>query len=390
MLRPTIRSRIDKDQGKMTIPVIELSRQRYHKGYVVALKFDYNRELINKVKEIPGCSWSRTMKSWYLPDEPQIIKQLLDHFKGIAWIDYSALKTSKPEQIPQKKPVLLPEISAHDLILIDSFKKWMEHKRYSPSTIKTYTGCLQIFIRFLKPKDIADAGNEDVIRFTNDYVLANKLSASYQNQAVNAIKLVFREIIKSRIAIDEIERPRRAHPLPNVLSKEEVKAILQAPANIKHKAMLSLIYACGLRRSELLNLKLTDVDSKRGLLIIRQAKGKKDRVAPLPEKIIVLLREYYIAFKPVTWLFDGQTKGEKYTATSLQEVLKAATKKAGINKRVSLHWLRHSYATHLLESGVDLRYIQEILGHKSSRTTEIYTHVSNKNLQKIKSPFEEL
>jgi integrase/recombinase XerD len=174
------------------------------------------------------------------------------------------------------------------------------------------------------------------------------------------------------------------------LSKEEVKAILLAAVNIKHKAMLSLIYACGLRRNELLNLKLTDVDSKRGLVIIRQAKGKKDRVAPLSDKMVKLLREYYLANKPVKWLFEGQKKSEQYTATSLQEVLKAALIKAAIKKPASLHWLRHSYATHLLESGVDLRYIQEILGHKSSRTTEIYTHVSNKNLQKIKSPFDEL
>jgi integrase/recombinase XerD len=154
--------------------------------------------------------------------------------------------------------------------------------------------------------------------------------------------------------------------------------------------MLSLIYACGLRRSELLNLKLTDVDSKRGLLIIRQAKGKKDRVAPLPERIIVLLREYYIAYKPATWLFEGQVKGKQYSEQSLQSVLKQALLKAGIRKPVSLHWLRHSYATHLLEGGTDLRYIQELLGHKSSKTTEIYTHVTDKSLQKIKSPFDDL
>jgi len=140
---------------------------------------------------------------------------------------------------------------------------------------------------------------------------------------------------------------------------------------------LSLIYACGLRRSELLNLKPADVDSKRGLLIIRQAKGKKDRVAPLLERMVVILREYYITCRPENWLFEGQLKGERYTETSLQEVFKSALRKTGIRKPASLHWLRHSFATHLLENGTDLRYIQEILGHKISKTTEIYTLVTN-------------
>jgi integrase/recombinase XerD len=196
--------------------------------------------------------------------------------------------------------------------------------------------------------------------------------------------------MKSEIETNKIERPWREHKLPNVLSKEEIKAILQAPTNLKHRAMLSLIYACGLRRSELLNLKPADIDSKRGLLLIRNAKGRKDRVTPLPEKIILMLREYYIAFKPKIWLFEGQEKKELYSEASLAKVLKIGCKKANIHKPVTLHWLRHSYATHLLESGTDLRYIQELLGRRSSKTTEIYTHVSTKCLQNIKSPFDDL
>ncbi|HSO88351.1 MAG TPA: tyrosine-type recombinase/integrase, partial [Draconibacterium sp.] len=223
-----------------------------------------------------------------------------------------------------------------------------------------------------------------------EYILPNKLSIAYQNQMVNAIRLFFRQQMKTEIEIAQIERPRGEHRLPNVLSKEEIKAILQAPTNLKHRAMLSLIYACGLRRSELLNLKPTDVDSKRGLLIIRNAKGRKDRVAPLPEMMIKMLRQYYLKFKPKHWLFEGWNVGEKYSAQSLQKVLKNALPLAKVKKPVTLHWLRHSYATHLLESGTDLRYIQEILGHKNSKTTEIYTHVSNKELQKIKSPIENL
>jgi integrase/recombinase XerD len=207
---------------------------------------------------------------------------------------------------------------------------------------------------------------------------------------VNAIKLFFRSVRNTKIDFEKIHRPKREKLLPNVLSKEEVKAILNALGNVKHKAMLSLIYSCGLRRSELLNLKPADVDSKRGILIIRQAKGRKDRIAPLSAKIIEMLRDYYKAYKPKVWLFEGQYEGEQYSEKSLHSVLKQALVKTGINKPVTLHWLRHSYATHLLESGTDLRYIQEILGHKSSKTTEIYTHVSTQSLQKIKSPFDDL
>ena len=157
--------------------------------------------------------------------------------------------------------------------------------------------------------------------------------------------------------------------------KEDVKKILEAHSNFKHRVMLSLIYACGLRRSELLNLKANDIDSDRGLLFIKQSKGKKDRMVPLSIKTIQLLREYYKIYKPEVWFFEGQKKGEQYSAESLQSVLKQALVKSKITKPATLHWLRHSYATHLLEAGTDLRYIQELLGHKSSRTTEIYTHL---------------
>lgn len=174
------------------------------------------------------------------------------------------------------------------------------------------------------------------------------------------------------------------------MSKEEVKAILQAHQNVKHLAMLDLIYACGLRRGELLNLKLVDINSNRGLLRINQGKGNKDRVVPISEKILELLREYYLYEKPKVYLFEGEKLGEKYSEGSIQKVLKKALEKAKIKKPVTLHWLRHSYATHLLENGTDLRFIQELLGHNSSKTTEIYTHVSQKSLQKIKSPFDDL
>ena len=271
-----------------------------------------------------------------------------------------------------------------------AFKSYMHYRRYSPYTIKTYTEALEIFFRFFQNRALESLTIEDIIDFNNDYILKKNLSASYQNQVINAIKLFYRNRFNRAMEVDFIQRPRRKKRLPNVLSKKEIKAILEAPTNLKHRAMISLIYACGLRRSELLNLTLKDILSDRNLLFIRQSKGKKDRVVPISMKLIAMLRDYYKAFKPKTWLFEGQLAGEKYSERSIQLVLNQSVSKAKINKQVSLHWLRHSYATHLLESGTDLRYIQELLGHSSSKTTEIYTHVSTRNLQQIRSPFDDL
>ena len=270
------------------------------------------------------------------------------------------------------------------------FKNYLISQRYSPNTIKTYSDALGVFFQFHSNKAPEQLEIEDIIHFNTGYILRKNLSASYQNQVINAIKLFYRNRFNRVMDLNNIQRPRREKRLPNVLSKQEVKAILEAPTNLKHRAMLSLIYACGLRRSELLNLTLKDVLSDRNLLFIRQSKGKKDRVVPISDKIIEMLRTYYKAHKPKTWLFEGQYAGYQYSERSLQLVLKQALQKAGNQKPVSLHWLRHSYATHLLESGTDLRYIQELLGHSSSKTTEIYTHVTTKSLQQIRSPFDDL
>ena len=249
---------------------------------------------------------------------------------------------------------------------------------------------LKSFLVFYRTKAITAIDNDDVIVYNNEYILKNNLSASYQNQITNAIKLYFKTMRETKIDLDKIHRPKRSKTLPNVLSKEEVKAILEAHSNIKHKMMLSLMYSCGLRCGELLALQPVHIDSKRNIVLLKNAKGKKDRIVPLSPKILEMLRDYFKTCKPKTWLFEGQNEGEPYSAKSLQSVLKQSLEKTNIKKPVTLHWLRHSYATHLLESGTDLRYIQELLGHNSSKTTEIYTHVSTKSIQQIKSPFDDL
>lgn len=266
----------------------------------------------------------------------------------------------------------------------------MRTLRFSESTISAYLETLVIFLRWTNGKNPEELKPDDVTSFNNEYILRRNLSASYQNQFVNSLKKFFGEILKVGLNPSELVRPSRSHPLPNVLSKEEVQQIISVTRNLKHRTMLTLIYYCGLRRGELLNLKPVHIESKRMILIVRGGKGKKDRIVPIAENLLLLLRKYYVAFKPKEFLFEGQFPGEAYSEKSIAMVLKKSVELAGIKKPVTCHWLRHSYATHLLEAGTDLRYIQELLGHRSSKTTEIYTHVSTKSLGKIVSPAESL
>ncbi|HRZ42553.1 MAG TPA: site-specific integrase [Bacteroidales bacterium] len=381
------------------LPWITLRRGTEHHRDVITMHFWYQRELVEHLKSLAIARYNTDNKYWYTDAKGFDYKAFAEAMKPVAMVNYRELlplpkplqrrlsepDAGKPPARTKRKP-----LSADNLSHVKQFRIWMEHKRYSASTVKTYTDAIAGFLAFLQPKPAGDAVNADMVRYVHEYIIGNGYSFAMQNQAVNAMKLFYREIIRARIEIEKLERPRSEHKLPNVLSKEEVKAILDALSNPKHKAMLSLIYACGLRRSELLNLKPADVDSKRGLLIIRQGKGRKDRVAPLPERLVDMLREYYKGYRPKVWLFEGQKPGMQYSPTSLQEVLKTGLEKSGVKRNATLHWLRHSYATHLLENGTDLRYIQELLGHKSSKTTEIYTHVTDNSLKKIRSPFDDL
>lgn len=359
----------------------------------IAIYFEKNDDTINKLRNgFPSLKWSQTNKVWHIKSEKSSLGNLFRIFKGNYWIDYSELNPYIVQEYKNEHKAEQNKYNLTDSTLnaIQKFQNNLKAKRYGNSTIKTYTEALRVFLKFHENKSATEITNLDVIKFNNEYILKNKLSESYQNQTINALKLFLKIIHNQKIVIELIERPRREKRLPNVLSKEEVKLILNSLVNIKHQTMLSLIYSCGLRSGELLSIKPNQIDSKRNILLVHQSKGKKDRIVPLSNKTIEMLRRYYLMYRPTTYLFEGQNKGEKYDERSLQKVIKKAVFLAKINKPVTLHWLRHSYATHLLEAGTDLRYIQEILGHSSSRTTEIYTHVSTKNLQQIKSPFDDL
>jgi site-specific recombinase XerD len=214
-------------------------------------------------------------------------------------------------------------------------------------------------------------------------------SASSQNQLISSIKFFYEQVLNQPTTIYELPRAQKPEQLPPVFDEAEVMAILNATENIKHKTMVALAYSGGLRVSEIVNLKITDIDSKRMVIYLRQAKGKKDRQVMLATKLLALLRLYYKEYKPQLWLFEGRNHQE-YSSRSIHKMFDKAKAKAGIIKKGSIHALRHSFATHLLEGGTDLLSIKELLGHNSLRTTSIYTHISTRHLSKIRSPLDKL
>lgn len=372
--------------------IIKLSKETKTSGEILVVQLERDMELLEILKRnFAGIKWNPKSLRWELPYDPKLKSLFFTAFKGKAWLDYSQLLEEKDgKEVPKNPEPKLDPLSAHHQEKINAFTIFLQNQRYSPSTIKTYTDTLSVFFRFHGTKETHELQNTDLTEFMHKYIIKLGYSYSYQNQFINAIKLFYGKVEKRNIAIEQIQRPRTENKLPNILSKQEVKMILESLKNSKHKTILCMIYACGLRRGELLKLQPKDILSERMLLHIKQAKGKKDRIVPLSEKLLDMLRDYYKTFKPQVWLFEGQKPGEQYSERSLELVFKQALKQAGIQKPATLHWLRHSYATHLLESGTDLRYIQELLGHKSSKTTEIYTHVSTHSIQKIKSPFDDL
>ncbi len=236
---------------------------------------------------------------------------------------------------------------------------------------------------------VQDIQEPDIERYVLKKIKEGKVSQAYQKHLLGALKLFYKLVFNRDMKLNHLYPKRTEKKLPKVLSREDIKRILDATDNLKHRAILSTIYSAGLRVSELINLMIKDVDSGRMVIRVRQAKGNKDREVVLSEKLLTLLRAYFLACKPRDYLFEGQTGGV-YSARSVQQIMKQSLRKAGINKDASVHTLRHSFATHMLEAGTDIRYIQEILGHNNLKTTEIYTHVTDAGKRKIKSPLDML
>ena len=278
--------------------------------------------------------------------------------------------------------------TAH-LAAIEAYVALLRLKNYSASTITTYRHWFTIFLCHFPGHKPSTITKYEVMDFLLAYRNSGKWSATIQNQFISAIKIFFEELLKRPKEFYDLPRAQKPQQLPSVFAEQEVKQLILATENLKHRSMLCLAYAGGLRVSEIVNLKIADVDSKRMVITLRQSKGRKDRQVMLSEKLLLILRDYFKEYKPKIWLFEGQSGGQ-YSTRSVQEVIQQAKQKAGIKKKGSIHALRHSFATHLFEAGTDLASIKELLGHTSLRTTMIYTHVSKKHLSKIQSPLDKL
>lgn len=272
--------------------------------------------------------------------------------------------------------------------VVERFETYLQSLRYSPSTISSYTTMISGFLGYVQ-KPIPDMVMEDIHRYNQCCIIGRGYSVSYQRQVVSALKLLFTHIQQPQFEVEELQRPHKEKKLPIVLSKDEVRKLLTHVRHLKHKAILSTLYSSGLRIGELLRLRVRDIDSDRMLVRVCQSKGRKDRYAILSEANLLLLRTYYARFKPSIYLFEGIYE-RPYSATSVRNILRRACTRAGIRKRVTPHTLRHSYATHMLELGVDLRYVQALLGHARPETTMIYTHISTQKLQDLANPLDQL
>ncbi len=333
--------------------------------------------------------WSATMNCWYIARQDFDLHDFFERFRNYAYIDYSALKKNIPES-SELEALKVQKYSYRSKIeLPKGYLEKLEQKRYSASTIKSYIAYIKDFIYYFENQNIEDLNKTDINAYILQLIKKQKISPSQQNQRINAIKFYYEKVLDMPKHYYDIERPRKSFELPKVLSEQEVLQLLDASTNLKHKSILATIYSAGLRRSEIINLRKEDVDFDKNIIFIRGAKGKKDRITILSETNARLLKEYQEQYRPKYWMFESPEK-KRYSTSSVAKVLNTATIKAGLEKRVTPHMLRHSFATHLLEQGVDMRYIQNLLGHESTKTTEIYTHVSKNSLHKIKSPLDRI
>lgn len=348
------------------------------------LFFSYTKDIVAEIKKIPLSSWNGNGHYWTIPYSDIYLGEIkqIAHQNSLDFIYHVELK----EKIKART-------SRHDIANYREcpaeYIAKLKELRYSENTLDTYRNMFEEFINHFPETKIDEITDTMIVDFLQYLVNERNISGSYQNQSINSIKFYYERVLGGQRKIYTIDRPRKEKFLPEVLSEEEIVKILNATENLKHKAIFMTIYSAGLRIGELINLKLKDIDSGRMQIRVEQAKGKKDRYTLLGEKTLEILRKYVSEYKPKVWLFEG-LKGERYSTSSIQANLKGAVDKAGIKKRVTVHTLRHSFATHLLEAGTDIRYIQSLLGHQNSKTTEIYTHITTKGFDQIKSPLDKL
>lgn len=337
------------------------------------------REEREFVKTLPTRYYHPTQKLWSFQNSPELIQLLRARFKD-------KLLIVAPEE-PNLALKHLINLNENSLKIMELTEKKLILKSYSARTIDNYLSELRQFLHHFQDKEVQNLTKSDIEDYIY-YLLKNyNISESKQNMAINAIKFYYETVLDKPRTYYDIQRPKRSKELPGVLSEDDVLRLINAPDNLKHKTILNTIYAAGLRISEVINLRVKDINSQEGYIFIKDAKGKRDRHTLLSEFLLQLLREYYKVYKPAYWLFEGQT-GERYSTKSIQTIYRTAQEKSGVDPWSTPHTLRHSFATHLLENGENLRNIQVLLGHSHSKTTEIYTHVIQVSNKKMKSPLD--
>lgn len=357
-----------------------------------ALRYTPHPNVISAIKEIPQIRYSKTHKTFYCFKDSTSLHQLFSDLnkKGF-YVNYSAVKNERKNK---EKPIKATATSKGERNItepkkqvIRDFVKYLHGLRLSESTVMTYFTFVADFVEFVKDKPIKDLNNTDIRLFVERQVLEKQYAISTHRQMISALKHFGTFLPGSNLKVEDFSRPKKSSYLPTVLSIEEAIAILRFTRNLKHRAALALLYSAGLRIGEMLSLELKDIDIDRRQIFIRNGKGRKDRVVVLAESFIPLLRNYATSYSPKRYFIEG-ANGGKYSAGSVRSFLKKSCELAQIKKKVTPHTLRHSYATHLLDNGVGIRHIQELLGHSKPETTMIYTHVAQKDILNIRSPLD--
>ena len=356
----------------------------------IGIQFYTDKVIHALLKELPDIKWSNRFNMAYLPNTKSHLDSIFKIFRGVVWVNCNFF-FEKDLSKNNNEPVNVEwfrkrKLRGEHRVCPEEYLNKLEIKKYANNTVKSYVSLFEAFINFYRDRQLSTINDSDIRTYLQKLVQENR-SNSYINQSINSIKFYYEIVLEMPNRFYSIDRPRKEKKLPQVISKEEVMKILEHTNNLKHRCIVGLLYSAGLRRNELVNLKLSDIDSSRMLIRIESGKGNKDRYSLLSNQILDDLRIYYKKWKPKKYIVEGQYGGQ-YSGQSIAAIVTKAAEKAGIRIRVTPHMLRHSFATHLLEAGVDLRQIQVLLGHGSSKTTEIYTHVATSTFSSIKNPLD--
>lgn len=367
------------------LPAITLKRDSIKNIDSIQLYFKYNDQLLAIIRGLGKFKWSNSRRCWHGDFSPANLKLIKNTFEGITTFIEDESLYNAPEL---KRIKATRKLSNENTEILESFIKYLKGRCYSKSTIESYSIFIGDFLEYLKAKPLKEVTNRDVELFIEDVFIPKGYSISTHRQFVSSIKLF--KVFYPDCKIEELNltRPRKSRFLPVVLSQQELLNILRCTKNLKHRAILALLYSCGLRVGELINLELSHIDIQRNQVAVKNSKGRKDRYVKMADSLVPLLNNYVNTYQPKVYFAEGNPN-EKYTASSIRAFLKRSCELAQIKKKVTPHTFRHSYATHLLEGGTDIRLIQTLLGHNKPETTMIYTHVSTSSLERVTNPLDE-